>query len=425
MMTTQGGSRRGLAGNIPLFYLYTFLNSFYLDRGIWMLFLLSEGFSLTEVGLLESLYHIAAFLLEVPTGYVADRFGKRVSLLCGHALKIAGALLLMAGGGGVTLYIGFILGAVAGTFLSGATGAWIYETMKQMGREPGFKLLNSRLYAVMLVSMGIASPVGGTLAQVRWEILYLCAALLGALALSVVLLLKETARTDGRQEEPRAGREAPLGFWRQLRLSAGVLRRHKGLRSLIVYGAPLYAVTTSAGFYVQVLLEQNGLAKSLIGTFNGLDTWLGAAAGAAAYVTERLLRRRGLLTVCSIGSIAAVLSLSLAGGSYIAVLLAFFAMNGLISMLEPMLEAYLNEYLPSAQRATLLSFFSMMVSVSMVVSFFSVSWLADHTGIRAALLVLGAIWAPCQLWFTFRAVRLSPPCTLPQSTIPALPGNGE
>jgi hypothetical protein len=80
-------------------------------------------------------------------------------------------------------------------------------------------------------------------------------------------------------------------------------------------------------------------------------------------------------------------------------------MNGLISALEPMLEAYLNEYLPSAQRATLLSFFSMMVSVSMVVSFFSVSWLADYAGIKNALLVLGTLWAPFQLWFTIRAVR--------------------
>lgn len=455
----------GLSGNIPLFYGYTFLNSFYLDRGIWMLFLLAQGFSLTEIGLLESLYHVASFVFEVPTGYVADRFGKKASLLCGQALKIISALLLVFGGGNLMLYIGFMLGAVAGTFLSGATGALIYETMKETGRESGFKRLNSRLYAVTLVSMGFASPAGGALAQIRWDLLYLCAALLAGLALAIVLLLKEPVHAGAGESASAGGRadvgtgagadtsastgahagagagadasasmedsgvpDAPAGFIEQLRLSADVLRRHKGLRALIVYGAPLYAVTTSVSFYVQLLLENNGMAKPLIGTFNGLDTWLGAAAGAAAYGTERLLRRSGLLTVCSIGSIAAVLALGLAGGSSAAVLAAFFAMNGLMSLLEPMLEAYLNEYLPSAQRATLLSFFSMMVSVSMVVSFFSVSWLADLAGIKAALLALGAVWAPVQLWFTIRAVRLSPrsPPPIPRPTAsPAPRENGE
>jgi MFS family permease len=261
---------------------YTFLNSFYLDRGIWMLFLLSEGFSLTEVGLLESLYHIAAFLFEVPTGYVADRFGKKVSLVCGQALKITGAIMLVFGGGGMMLYAGFIMGAVAGTFLSGATGALVYETMKQTGRESGFKRLNSRLFAVMLISMGFASPAGGALAQIHWDALYLCAALLAGLSMVIVLLLKEPGREEGSAQENPAGHEAPTGFRQQLQMSAAVLRAHKGLLSLIVYGAPLFAVTTSAGFYVQVLLESNGMAKSLIGTFNGMETWLGAAAGAAA-----------------------------------------------------------------------------------------------------------------------------------------------
>jgi MFS family permease len=420
---------KGLSANIPLFYIYTFLNSFYLDRGIWVLFLLSKGFSLTKVGLLEAAYHVAAFLFEVPTGYVADRFGKRASLICGQLLKILSALLLLMGGSSLMLYIGFTLGAVAGTFLSGATGAWVYETMKLTGRESGFKKLNSRLYGIMLVSMGIASPVGGALAGFRWEALYACMALLSACSLLVILQMKDTSHADfhsegddhpatgtnadkgesaDADEKNPAGQESPAGFIKQLRLSASILRQHPGLRALIGYGALLYAGVTSAGFYVQVLLERNGMPYSLIGSFNGMDTWLGAALGATAYLAERGLRRSGILIFCGAGSIAAVLLLGVCGASSAAVVASYFIMNGLVSLLEPLQEAYLNEYLPSSQRSTLLSFFSMMVSLAMITVFTTLSFLADHYGVRAALLTVGLVWMPFQLWFMIRSVQLSP-----------------
>lgn len=421
VMTRYTGSRIGLARNIPFFYIYTFLNSFYLDRGIWVLFLLDRGFSLTEVGLLEALYHVAAFVFEVPTGYVADRFGKKASLLCGQGLKIAGVLLLVLGSGEAALYTGFMVMAVAGTFLSGATGAWVYETMKQSGQESGFKRLNSRLYAVMLISLGLASPVGGFLSQIHWDILYLCVAVLCGLSMLVLLFLQDTGTAADDQaysmqqhntaalvEKEPAAAMPHTGFIEQLRLSASVIRRHQGLRWLIIYGALLYAVTTSAGFYVQMLLEQGGMSKSLIGTFNGIDMWIGAAVGAAAYWAERRLSRKGLLALCSFGCMAAVWGLGFGGGVSWLVLVTYISMNSLINLLEPMIEAYLNEYLPSAQRATLLSFYSMMISISMVVVFFSASWLADHTGIRTALVIVAAVWLPVQVWSTVQAVRLSP-----------------
>ncbi|MBD2863542.1 hypothetical protein [Paenibacillus oceani] len=91
-------NRTKLAAKIPLFYVYSFLNSFLLDRAIWMLVLVFQGFLLSEVSLIESAYHCAIFLLEVPAGYVADRYGKRVSLLAAELAGIVPSGLLLAGG---------------------------------------------------------------------------------------------------------------------------------------------------------------------------------------------------------------------------------------------------------------------------------------------------------------------------------------
>src|SRR5690606_7180527 len=126
-------SAKKLRANVPLFYVYTILNNFILDRAIWMLFLLSRGFSLSQIALIESAYHCMNFLFEVPTGYVADRYGKRASLMVGQLVAVVSSCMLLWGGHWSVIVVGFMLGALVGTFQSGATSALIYETLKQLG----------------------------------------------------------------------------------------------------------------------------------------------------------------------------------------------------------------------------------------------------------------------------------------------------
>ena len=54
-----------LKKNISKNYIYTLLQSIDLTRGIWMIYLASKGMSLTQLGLLETVYHITSFLMEV------------------------------------------------------------------------------------------------------------------------------------------------------------------------------------------------------------------------------------------------------------------------------------------------------------------------------------------------------------------------
>jgi MFS family permease len=146
-----------LEKNIPLFYLYQLFNSFILDRGIWVLYLGSHGFSLTDIGIIEALYHAVIFLFEVPTGYIADRYGKRVSLMLSHALGIITAACLMLAQSQPFIIFGFMLSGLVGTLQSGATSALIYETLKVQGKEFGYKRLNSHLSVLGSFRWGLAA----------------------------------------------------------------------------------------------------------------------------------------------------------------------------------------------------------------------------------------------------------------------------
>ncbi|WP_158289628.1 MFS transporter [Paenibacillus flagellatus] len=387
-----------LAANIPLFYLYKAFSSFILDRAIWMLFLLSEGFSLSQIALLESAYHCTSFLLEVPTGYVADRYGKRASMLVAELIGVVSSGLLLWSGHGSIVVAGFLLGAVVGTFRSGATSAWIYETYRQLGKEGDFKRANSRLSAVSLVALGLSGVAGGALSAVDWAWVYA-----GNTALCLLTVVTLLLATEPRPEADEAdgannanaggGGVSAYSFRKQLAVGFAFGRSDRHFAALCVYGAVLYAMSWSIAFYSQVVFRDTGLNNGWIGTINGIETWVSAAAAAVAFVGERRLGKRGSIVVSGIGFAAGLAMFVLARDAGAAIA-AYLLMAVFVSYLEPLLEAYMNERLPSPIRATMLSFFSMAISIGMMATFSAIGFLADRIGVSAALQIALVVWLP-------------------------------
>lgn len=381
--------RDRLAANVPLFYVYYFLNSFILDRAIWMLFLVSRGFSLTEIALIESAYHLTGFLLEVPTGYVADRFGKRISLLTAQVIGALSSAMLIAGHGSVAV-AGFMIGAVAGTFQSGATSAIVYETLKRLGREESFKRVNSQLSGIMLATLGLSGIAGGGLSDIDWAWVYGGKIALNLLTFGIVYLMVEPPEDQGLEGESAGAR---YSFWRQLGEGYAFARTSPAFLALCTYGAVLYAMSWSIAFYSQVLFQQFGMNNRAIGVVNGVETWLSAGIAAVAFLGERRLGKRGSIWTAGIGFSICLLLFATSDGPT-AGIAAFLLMAVFISYLEPLLEAYLNELLPTGIRATMLSVFSMMISTGMMATFSVLGYLADRSDLATALGHVMLVWGP-------------------------------
>jgi MFS family permease len=388
-----------LEKNIPLFYVYQLFNSFILDRGIWMLYLGLRGFSLTDIGIIEALYHAVIFLFEVPTGAIADRYGKRVSLMLSHALGIIAALCLMLAQGQPLIIFGFLLSALVGTLQSGATGALVYETLKTQGKESGFKRLNSHLSAIVLIAMGLSGSLGGLLSGFHWEWVYLGKIGMHGVSLIIAWAIAEPPIHKRLTSSSDAYRTKSHYFENQLREGFMFIRTNRPFLTLSLFGAFLYSMSWSISFYSQVLFQKNGLSNATIGTINGLETWVAAGITAVAYMGERWLGSKGSLLLSVIGFTISLLIFSGSKGSWM-VIGSFFLLSVFISYLEPLLEAYLQELVPSFMRATMLSVFNMMVSSGMMITFFTMGYLGDRTGISEALQIMLWIWVPLQLALT-------------------------
>jgi MFS family permease len=105
--------------------------------------------------------------LEVPTGWFADRFGNRRSLILGSLLQVAGMICCWLADGIPGLVIACLLVAVADAFRSGADQALLYRTCVALGREPEFQRIEARSRAVQVVVLAGLIVAGGAVVS-RW-----------------------------------------------------------------------------------------------------------------------------------------------------------------------------------------------------------------------------------------------------------------
>lgn len=100
------------AKNIGINYLYTLLLNLGLVRGVWMIYLASKGYTLMQLGILEATFHGVSFIMEVPTGSVADLWGRKTSRIAGRLVTILSLALMFWAQSFSLLLVGFTISAL-------------------------------------------------------------------------------------------------------------------------------------------------------------------------------------------------------------------------------------------------------------------------------------------------------------------------
>jgi MFS family permease len=338
--------------------------------GINTLFLLDAGLSNTEAFAANAFFTAGMVLFEVPTGVVADTWGRRVSYLLGTITLAVATLLYYAmwqlsapfwawAVVSVSIGLGF-------TFFSGAVEAWLVDALRASDYQGPLETVLGRGQMVSGVAMLGGSVLGGVVAQVTSlgvPFLLRVGVLLAMFAVAF-RLMKDVGFT------PRPAAH-PLRETRTV-LSASI-EHGLGNRPVrfVMLAAPFSAGVSLYVFYAlqPFLLELYGDpdAYSIAGLAAAIVAGAQIAGGFAAPRIRGLFRRR--TTTLILGTVASALLLALLGlldSFWFA--LALLAVSGLVFAAEmPIRQAYLNDMIPSQQRATVLSFDSLMGSSGGVV----------------------------------------------------------
>jgi MFS family permease len=374
--------------------------------GINTLFLMDAGLDILQVMLVNTAFTLASSAFEVPTGVIADTLGRRASLLLCLATLFVGTLgyvgiAWMHGGFWWFTAVSVVLG-LGFTFYSGAVEAWAVDAMAASGGTEPLEPLLSRGEFASNAAMLIGTLAGGILGQVHLYLPYVVrAALVVPLFAVAFRFMKDVGFTPRALELARVPAEMRRVFLDGLR--HGV--KHPVLRPVM-----LAMLVNSAflvfGFYSWQPYFLELLGHDAVWVAGAIASALALAMMAGNALVEPLSRHVRTRSGLMMGCIAVQAALIFASGSLheFAGAVSLYLLYGVaVGVATPVRQAYLNSFMPSAQRATLISLASLFASLGGAAGQSGFGWVARVSSIATAWRLGGlALLLGIPLWWLAR-----------------------
>jgi MFS family permease len=362
--------------------------------GINTLFLLDAGLSATAAFTANALFTAGMVLFEVPTGVVADTWGRRASYLLGSvSLAISTALYWLAwqmqapfwawAATSVLLGLGF-------TFFSGATEAWLVDALKFTGYKGNLESVFAKGQIVAGAAMLSGSVLGGLVAQ--WTNLGV-PYILRALALVVTFVIAFLYMRDWGFVS-KTGRHPVREMGQVLRSSVHFGLGNPPVRWMMLaapfsFGVGIYAFYAMQPYLLELYGDEQ--AYSIAGLAAAIIAGAQIIGGMAAPRVRLLFRRRTSAILAGLlleGGLLVLLGLTTAFWVAVGLLVLW----GLVAAAAlPIRMAYMNGLIPSEQRATVLSFDNLLGSSGGVVIQPALGKVADVWSYSTSYLVAAGV----------------------------------
>ncbi|MEM6545134.1 MAG: MFS transporter [Pseudomonadota bacterium] len=379
--------RRSLKLNVNLIYTINFCYSFALITPVFVPMVQEHGLSMAQILQTQALYALTIACFEVPSGYLADLWGRQRAIATGAFFNGAACLWLLAADSFSDFLFFEFLAGLGLSMLSGADLALLYDSEtarseKNPARSDASRSL-SRLIAVEAGASGLAG-IGAAviLGAGDMRMLVVLQAVLGLIPLCLSTLLIETPRSISAQGHG-ANAQAIL---RMLLFGQPVL-----LWISIAIGA--FGLLALYAFWVyQHYWETQGIAVEHFGyVWAAFALTVSLAARYAGHLENRFGWQTLLLVTASL-PIIGLLGMAFFGG-WLGVMFGFAIQISRGMSLTLFYDA-LNRRISSEFRATVNSLVSLVVRAAFIASGPVLGWSLDRYGSATTLLVLASAFAP-------------------------------
>ncbi len=378
---------------------------------LWVVFLQQHyGYSLTEVTLLDLPFWLGIFLFEIPTGIVADKYGRKLSLSLSAIIGCAIWLVFALSGDFLVMASAQFIGGLAVTFSSGADEALLFETMKVLGREDEYAKVAGRARATRTVSAMLAGLAVGAIASVDLVLpAFITSALIGATLIPILSFRETRGASQASEGKRQEGKSLP--YTQIVAQAVAALREHATLRWAIAYLVVLGCV----GFYVEVFLQPYTLAVGLpVVALGVVMVGVQGMSIAGSLAVPRAQKRIGTDRLLLGVPLLLVVCLLLLGVAPVVPILIMAAIAAfLFALTQPVLLAVIQGRVPDDARATVLSIQSLFATVFLTLTEPALGLLADGYGVHTAYLAMsvlvallcGALLLKGRSWLSSHAVR--------------------
>lgn len=379
--------KRSLHNNVKALYLLGFFNSFMVVTPVFVPLVQGYGLSMSQVLQTQALFALTIAMFEVPSGYIADLWGRQRALVVGSVFFAVGYLCLWQADSFVDFLVYEVILGIGFSLVSGADLALLYDTEvylqehDQPGGTSAGKSL-SRLISVEAAASGLAGIAASLLLLWSLETVVLVQAVIGLMPLCLALMLVEA---------PRPGVEGS---------HAGNAR---SILELLLFGQPVVLWTALAiavfgllAVYVfwiyQKYWEFQGVPIEQFGYIWAAFAFTVSLSARYASALEQRLGTRGVL--CLIGMLPLLGLAGMALGPGLIGVVFGFALQVSRGLSMSLFYEALNRRVPGSFRATVNSLVSFAVRVVFIGSGPLLGYALDSLGVTSTLLLLLAIFTP-------------------------------
>lgn len=375
---------------IRQYYILSFLFSamgVQVISAIYVSFLLKNGLNLLQVNLVNAVFFLTLFVCEIPTGAFADIFGRKKAFVAASALMSLGMFVY----GSSHTFIGFVcaeaIAAVGSTFRTGAFQAWLVDSLKHRGYKESYTKIFGRETVFNQIGGGLGAIAGSYLAARNPTYPWF----LGGIGMAIVAILALTTMQEEYFVKSSFSWKRGVASMKEVAVSSFHYgTKDKAVRFiLLITFVQIYAVQ-AINMYWQPFFRNHGVGEAHLGfLFTGMMAFIALGGFLVSHLnTHSKERRIILLAMAYVGLLVAMSALAKA----MPLAILFFLLHEVgRGFWNPMKDSYLQQHIPSHERATITSFCAVAPHIGGAIGLVISGFIAQMFGITVAWVVAGVV----------------------------------
>lgn len=329
--------------------------------GAWVAILASRGYSLVEIAIAETIFHMVSLIFEIPSGVLADVFGRKRMMIVSTIMGMVSDIIMIFSGNLFMVCLSIAFRALSYNFSSGSGDALAYDSLKLVNMESRFERYESYQLIIYRLCSGISTLCAGFALTIGYRIAYGTSFITGTIQIIILLSLHEICTENLKKDiGEKIGRKIIACF----KESFAFLKEMRKCIGLMLCNSFVGAIDILLLFFLQAKLPQTGISKWWLG-FALLFIEMGGIVGSRLILKMPKIRYKMIFAISMLLVLAGLLT-EHSGVCWIMTLGGFMAAIG-DDALQVRTNAVLQDMFPSEQRATLTSIEAFSFSVIMIV----------------------------------------------------------
>jgi len=357
-----------LRHNILKMYLLKAVLWFMVAMPIIVLFFQEHGLTLTEVMILQSIYSFSVALFEIPSGFIADVFGRKRTIVLSTIFTFIGFLVFSLFGGFYAFAIAQVLVGIGGSLMSGSDSAIIYDTLLETNSKTTYTKIEGRTYAIGNFSEAFAGILGGFLAvgSIYMPIYVQTSILFFSIPIAFTLIEPSMHKENKLDRSFKAVLEV---------VKFAMVDNHK-LKWLIIYSSAMGVATLSIAWFAQPFFKSINIPLAYFGILWAILNFSAGLTSFNAHQFDKKYENYKILFYISLAMPTSFIFLGYSASVFGLIFILFiYLLRGLVT---PILRNAINENTTSNKRATVLSVRSLIIRISFAISAPILGYIADN-----------------------------------------------